>query len=448
MSLTKQVIHQNAEGYDAALRRASWNAKMPDRHPESIVVAHDSADVVDAVNHARARGLQVKPRSGGHSWTASGIRDDSVMIDLSAMNSVSYDAAARTAVVGPGVHGHELNTLLAADDLFFPTGHCSTVALGGFLLQGGWGWNSRSVGPACLSVEAVDVVTAAGELIHADRDNNTDYWWAARGAGPGYFGIVTAFHLRLHARPTVMRESSYVYPLELREQVLRWASEVGPTMPRELEFSMLATTPRRPDGKIDELGTALVVLGRALMDDEDAARSALEILETCPVVDRALHKATQVSTSFEELYAQQDGVEAEGFRWAADNVWTDAGIDDLLPQLEDLFASVPSAMSHVLWYQWYPQEFPDAAISIQGNAYIAAYSGWTDPAQDEQMNAWPTEHMARLDPQSNGTALADENLAARPARFLSVDNERRLEQMRAKHDPDNVFLSYLLADSR
>lgn len=440
---TTDMIFKGSKEYDEARSTASWNARLPDRYPHVIAPAKDAADVIAAVRYARDRGLKVKARSGGHSWTASGIRDGSVMVDLSLMNNIRYVPGEMTAVVEPGVHGHELNTLLAPHNLFFPTGHCSTVALGGFLLQGGWGWNSRSVGPACLSVEAVDVVTADGEMIRADKDHNPDFWWAARGAGPGYFGIVTAFHVRLHNRPKVMRESSYVYPLALRTEVLRWAHEVGPTMPTELEFSLLATTPRQANGEIDEAGTALVVFGRALMADEEAARAALDILDTCPVLDQAVRSATHVPTTFEELYAQQDGVEEKGFRWCADNVWTDAGIEELLPSVEDMFVTVPTAVSHVLWYQWHPQEFPDAAISIQGNLYIAAYSGWTDSSQDEQMAAWPRDHMARLDPLSNGTALADENLVERPARFLSEENERRLEGLRSRHDPEGLFLSYL-----
>ena len=59
------------------------------------------------------------------------------------------------------------------------------VGLGGFLLQGGFGWNSRAWGPACVSVRAIDVVTADGEMWHADAKRSADLLWAARGAGPG-----------------------------------------------------------------------------------------------------------------------------------------------------------------------------------------------------------------------------------------------------------------------
>jgi FAD/FMN-containing dehydrogenase len=439
-------LEKGAPGYEEARRAASWNALLPDRRPEQIVLARDADDVVAAVAYAREAGLTVKARSGGHSWTASGIREGSVLVDLSAMDRVEHTPGAPTAAVEPGVHGRRLNELLAADGLFFPTGHCSTVALGGFLLQGGWGWNSRSVGPACLSVEAVEVVTAAGELIRASREENPDYWWAARGAGPGFFGIVTRFHLRLYERPAAMRRSFYIYPTEVAAEVLHWAHEIGPQLPPELELGLIATTPRGPDGELVEGGAALLVNGHALMADEATARESLELLETCPVLERAQVRATQMPTDFAELYSRSDAMEQEGFRWCADNVWTDAGAEELVPVVEDLVQSVPSALSHVLWYPWHPQRFEDAAISIQGNLYLAAYAGWEDPAEDAAMSAWPRRHMERLAPSANGTALADENLVARPSRFLSPENERRLDTLRQRHDPDGRFLGYLIGD--
>ena len=76
-----------------------------------------------------------------------------------------------------------------------------TVGLGGFLLQGGFGWNSRLWGPACASVTSINVVTADGELVHANASQNSELFWAARGAGPGYFGAVTRLSVKLSRVP-------------------------------------------------------------------------------------------------------------------------------------------------------------------------------------------------------------------------------------------------------
>ena len=75
---------------------------------------------------------------------------------------------------------------LEAQRLFFPGGHCKGVCLGGYLLQGWYGWNGRVLGPACESVVGLDVITAEGEQIHCDADNHPDLYWAARGAGSGF----------------------------------------------------------------------------------------------------------------------------------------------------------------------------------------------------------------------------------------------------------------------
>lgn len=69
--------------------------------------------------------------------------------------------------------------------------------MGGYLLNGGWGWNAGEWGPACMSVTGVEMLTADGELVYADGTNNSDLFWAARGAGPGFFVAVTRFDLAL-----------------------------------------------------------------------------------------------------------------------------------------------------------------------------------------------------------------------------------------------------------
>ena len=150
--------------------------------------------------------------------------------------------------------------------------------------------------------------------------------------------------------------------------------------------------------------------------------------------------------SFVELYDGPDSVEPEGFRWGADGMWTNAGADELVPAVAELFDTIPSPASHVFWYAWREQELPDAAISVQGSLYLAAFAGWTDPAQDAEMLAWPVEQMRGLERFSRGIQLADENLLGRPARFLSDENRERLEALRAQHDPDGRFLSYLTAE--
>ncbi|MFT3863208.1 MAG: FAD-binding oxidoreductase [Solirubrobacterales bacterium] len=447
MRLKGNMHRRGEEHYEEARLAATWNERKPDRFPASIVLAEEISDVQEAVRFAAAEGLQVKARSGGHSWTASSIRDDTVLIDLSRISELSFDEEKGIAIVAPGSKGRDLNAMLDARGLFFPSGHCPSVGLGGFLLQGGWGWLSRAVGPACMSVVGVDVVTADGELIHADEEQNTDYLWAARGSGAGYFGVVTRFYLRTHHLRRSIFESVYAYPMDVRDQLLSWVAEIEPELPAEVEVAVMGTTPRHEDGSVIEGELGLVVMASVMMDDEEDARAAIGRLDEFPLIDRATERRTLMPRTFVQLYDGPDSLEPEGFRWAADGMWTDNPVEDLLPEIEELFTSVPSSASHVFWYPWREQQLDNAAISVQGKLYVAAFAGWTDPAEDDRFIPWPAEQMGKLEHLSKGIQLADENLVARPARFLSPENEARLEELRARYDPDSRFAGYLIAAS-
>jgi hypothetical protein len=75
-------------------------------------------------------------------------RDDSLLIDLGQLKRIiSLDAKARSATIQSAVRGRELNAALAKSGLAFPVGHCPTVSLSGFLLNGGLGWEFWRLGP-------------------------------------------------------------------------------------------------------------------------------------------------------------------------------------------------------------------------------------------------------------------------------------------------------------
>ena len=283
----------------------------------------------------------------------------------------------------PGVKGDDLGAALRAHGLFFPGGHCPTVCVGGYLLQGGFGWNGRLHGPACASVRAVNVVTAAGELIHADETTNSDVLWAVRGSGSGFFGVVTRYTIDVFERPKAIFRSAYVYPLDELDAVLRFAMEVEDRLPANVEFALLGTTPRLPEGGFAEGGTALVVAAAALCETEEEARAGLAPLEDCPVLDRAVVREVAVPTEMDELYAGADALEPAGWCYAPDNMWTNAGPDELIPAVRELFTTVPNDESHVFWWPWRAEELPDMAFSVQAKLYIAAFSAWTDDDEDE-----------------------------------------------------------------
>ena len=98
----------------------------------------------------------------------------------------------------------------------------------------------------------------------------------------------------------------------------------------------------------------------------------------------------------------------------------------------------------MMWMLWGPpQSLPDMAFSMQDNLYIALYGVWENEAEDAAHQAWVTDHMRALEPFASGIQLADENLGARPFRFLTDANFKRLQALRSRYDPNGRFHSYM-----
>lgn len=176
------------------------------RVPRAVVHATSTSHVVAAVKLANELKCRVSVRSGGHSWAAWSVRDDAICIDLGALpggkyhhhhapeegkgeegQGLEYDERTRILSCPPSATGRRVNAFLERKGRMFAGGHCPDVGLGGFLLQGGMGWNCKNWGWACESLVGLDAVTADGRVVYASQGENADLFWAARGAGPGEF---------------------------------------------------------------------------------------------------------------------------------------------------------------------------------------------------------------------------------------------------------------------
>jgi FAD/FMN-containing dehydrogenase len=433
-----QVFRRGDAGYEEARRSAVWHAGTPDRFPEVIVRAQDENDVVAAVRLARDEGRKISVRSGGHSWSGSHLRDGVVLIDLSQFRDVSVNAEEMTAIAQPGLKGSEIDGALGQQDLFFPIGHCKHVCIGGYLLQGGFAWRGREFGPSCMSVIGVDVVTANAELIHADETHNADLFWAARGAGPGFFAIVTRFYLKAYKRHEVTLKNFYIYPPDVWERLYRWSRSIEGSAPPEVEINTIMYR----DTSISKEGP---VMATAYSNSEQHARDVLSIFETCPVRDRALFVEVGVPTTLGELTSYGTAAHyPDDKRFIADNMWTHASFDELEPGLRAIQAGLPPAPSHMVWFPWtLTPKLPSMAYSLEDELYIALYAAWDNAADDEKYKNFVTERMRAMESVSTGIQLADENLVNRPRRFIADENFRRLDRIRAAYDPDGMLVSWL-----
>ena len=427
-------------GYESARRGALWRTNTPDRFPARIVQANCVDDVVAAVRAAKAAGQQVSVRSGGHSWSGNHVRDGAVLIDVSRLNSFSVDKSAMTAAVEPGMGGSVLIAELMKQGLFFPVGHCRGVCIGGYLLQGGFGWNGRVLGPACASVIGIDYVDADGELRHANETENADMLWAARGSGPDFFGVVVRFHLRVYPKPGFIGTSLFKYPVERLEELVRWMAQVSPDVPPEVELQLIMSrSPSFPPPLLrPRSGNSPVVVELAvpvIAKNRSAAKAAIGFLASRPK-GAQLHLPL-LPSPLGALYSgvMQHYPEAN---WDTDNLWTHASADEMLPHIQRIADTMPAPPAHMLWLNWAPvASRPDMAYTVEDRSYLAFYGGWLEDSDGEATRRWARDNAAAMESLSTGVQFADD--PGRPSRGISEVAQKRLDAIRAEHDPEGRF---------
>ena len=454
-SFTGQLLRPADAGFgDAAVSRI-FNQRRRSRRPAAVLRAADAADVAAGVRLAAAEGLRVAVRAGGHSWAAWSLRDDTLLIDLAAFTGMDYDEATGAVTVGPAVRGGmDLDPFLAARGRFFAGGHCPTVGVGGFLLQGGMGWNCRGWGWAAESIEAMQVVTASGDIVWCSAQENTDLFWAARGSGPGFFGVVTAFRLRTRPRYRELTQTTYVYPAAVAAEVLAWLHAARHDVPASVELVAVGIEPPLPP-EFGHTGPALVVDGVSF----DGGPGSLRALDGCPVAGKAIVAKIAQPVTIAELRAEQVRANPEGHRYTVDNAYLAGSADTLIPALAPAFTGLPTAKSFSLWFDLAhlparslsadgrrDAALPDMALSVQSDIYFASYVVGETPDSDGLCRSWLDDTMRRLEPFSAGCYLGDSDLAIRPDRFMSDAAWDRFRQIRADRDPGLLFAGYDCAD--
>ena len=183
------VIGPDDPGFDEA--RAIWNG-MIDRRPAAIVRASSVSDIAPTIAAARALGLPLAVRGGGHNVAGNGTVENGIVLDLGGLTGVVVDAAAREVRVEPGATLGDLDRATEPHALAVPVGVISGTGVAGLTLGGGIGWLTHAYGLTVDNLLAVDVVTADGASVHASATENADLFWGVRGGG-GNFGVVSSF---------------------------------------------------------------------------------------------------------------------------------------------------------------------------------------------------------------------------------------------------------------
>jgi FAD/FMN-containing dehydrogenase len=438
------TIRRGSPHYEVWRQSMIWQRRKSSRYPDLVVQAESVDDVVAAIRYAEKQRLRVTTRCGGHSMSASFLRDGGMLIDVSRLSAIEVDATRREVRAGPGVIARGLSEKLREVGLAFPTAHCGMVPIGGFLLGGGLGLNGNHWGEmSTFNVAAVEIVTADGEVRTAGPSENQDLYWAARGAGPGLFGVVTKFHLRAFDLPSAVVGNTLTFDFSDIVPVASALAQIGPRMDRDVELlGYVGPAPADWTSTASNPGQPLAMYVDAnayTTSTREAARKLAPLLRHA-VADRAKVRDLGHTKTIEELYFEEE----LGFsqrRWSGDNVFTNR-IADVAAVLQRRMPSCPAKDAQAVFlYKGHPK-LPDAACSTMGEFYAAYYLLWDNPTQDKIMLDYLVDLYRDIVPLGVGSNINEMNQEGRPQDIHTCYTRAawsRLADLRAKWDPTGVF---------
>lgn len=437
-----KVVPREAAEFESTRQSLVWNRWLPsNRAPDAIVQATSESDVAAAVRFANRHRTKIALRSSGHSYHCAFLRSGGLLLDVGSFKSIDIDAKARRASVGPGVKGGELMAKLAPLGLAFPVGHCTDVGLGGYLLGGGIGWHFGQWGPACLSVKGMQMVTASGDVIYADPTHNPELFWAARGAGRGFFAAVSRYDIALYDLPKAVRTLSVTFPMESALTVADWVERAIGSVHATTEVIYTLIAPS------DSSSPPLIVLLAFAMAESPAAASArFGTLRQPPSALRG--QVEERESTFDGLLRSTDEGFPDAKRMTGDQRYSNASLRESIgATLELLPQGRPgSFMTYILLGGRALAPCPaDAACSLSGQVSIGAYAFWDDAAQDEANRGWVRSTMRAVEPYAIGGYISEADLAAHRGlaqRCFTPAAWSRLSGLKRKHDPGDRFYGY------
>ena len=209
-----------------------WNG-MAARTPALVIEPSSAMDVAAVVRFASRHRLLLSIKSGGHHIAGTAIADHCLVLDMARLREITVDASARLATVGAGCRLQDVDAATQKHGLATVLGFVSEVGVAGLTLGGGLGYLTRRFGWTVDNLEAVEIVTADGEIRTASRSENSDLFWALRGGG-GNFGVVTRFVFRLHEVGPDVFGGLIAWPFERADEILDAYRTITSTAPPEL----------------------------------------------------------------------------------------------------------------------------------------------------------------------------------------------------------------------
>lgn len=212
--------------------RKGFNKRI-DKKPSVIALCKNTNGVAEAVQYAAKNNLPIAVKSGGHCMEGFSANNGGMVINMSAMKNIEW-LDSNTVKLNPGCKLSEIYDALLPKKKIIPGGSCAGVGIGGLVLGGGYGLMARKFGLTCDSLQSITMVDGTGKIVSAA--GNDELLWACKGGNNGNFGVVTELTFKAHPAPSFMqshRFRAYKVNAERAKAVLQKWFELTAALPVE-----------------------------------------------------------------------------------------------------------------------------------------------------------------------------------------------------------------------
>jgi FAD/FMN-containing dehydrogenase len=291
----------------------------------------------------------------------------------------------------------------------------------------------------CDNLIGADVVTSEGKLVHCNKEENSDLFWALRGGG-GNFGIVTNFEFQLFDVGPIVKAGPVVFSLKDTASVLKGINDLKCS--EELTpWCVIRQCPPFPFVPEEHHFKTVCVLALVWIGAEDQADMA---------VKPYLNLATPLGSGFGPVplaaFNQAfDPLLTPGFR----NYWKTCNMKELNKGAIDAFVAAAEKLPN-FGSELFIGNIAGAALRVKPTAtayshrtapfFVNCHTRWENPQEDDENRKFARDLMTALKPHSDGTQYQN---------FVSEGDEgegdiygvnaKKLAEVKMKYDPKNFF---------
>ncbi|KAF9699012.1 hypothetical protein EKO04_002764 [Ascochyta lentis] len=417
------------------------------RRASAVVAVKSTSDVSATLEQIRKHQLPFTVRGGGHSTSGAASIENGLVIDLSKMRNVTVDSEARTITAEGGTIWEDVDLAAAKHGLATVGGTVNHTGVGGLTLGGGYGYLTGQYGLTIDNLLSAEIVLASGEVLNASKTEHADLFWAIRGAGQN-FGVVTNFTFQGYTQPNPVFAGPLVFPPTALPQIVAFMNKFHEM--NDGRQALLVAFSNPPPQNAPVILTQLFHNGT---EDEGKAIFA-DLFALNPLANMSAMVPYPVLNSLLNVSAGFDGRKQFGggaFKLPLDPSFVEGVYKEFQAFVESK-ADFQIAQSMMLW-EVVPYKKvlevrnEETSFANRGDYYnVATMFKWFDPSLDNEMRTFSRSLLKKAsetaaDRSKDGGVgqygnYASEDVAAND---IFGANVRRLEDLKQKYDPDNLF---------